>query len=185
MAHSPQTEDPKFLAALAMAMVERPRASLQELARTIGVSKATLYRFCHTREELIERLMTHGIEVFSQAIDAAGLDDAPPLEALQRLGQFSFEHREINAFMLYYWKPESPMEVQLQAESRWSSALDRFFLRGQQTGVFRVDVTAATLTEMWVALQVGLVDAERRGRVARSGLAHILDSMFIDGARVR
>lgn len=185
MAHPTQTEDPKFLAALAIALVERPRASLQELARAVGVSKATLYRFCHTREELIERLMAHGIDIFSQAIDEAGLDDSPPAEALRRLAQISFEHREINAFLMYYWKPDSPMEMQLQAESRWSQALDRFFLRGQQSGVFRVDVTAAALTEMWISLHCGLIDAERRGRIARSGLASVLESMFIEGARAR
>ena len=43
-------EEEKTLAALALAMVDHPRATLQELAKAIGVSKATLYRFCRTRD---------------------------------------------------------------------------------------------------------------------------------------
>ena len=34
----------KLLVALAIAMVDQPRATLQELAKAVGVSKATLYR---------------------------------------------------------------------------------------------------------------------------------------------
>ena len=54
---SPQ--DAATLSALALALVTQPRASLQELAKAIGVSKATLYRFCRTREQLVARLIAH------------------------------------------------------------------------------------------------------------------------------
>lgn len=50
-------EDERVLAALALALVDKPRATLQELAQAIGISKATLYRFSRTREELVDRLM--------------------------------------------------------------------------------------------------------------------------------
>ncbi len=40
--------DAATLSALALALVTQPRASLQDLAKAIGVSKATLYRFCRT-----------------------------------------------------------------------------------------------------------------------------------------
>ena len=55
----------RLLIALSLAMVDQPRATLQELARAVGVSKATLYRFCQTRDQLVTRLMTHGAQVLS------------------------------------------------------------------------------------------------------------------------
>lgn len=82
---SPQPqEDNHIMPALALAMVDRPRATLQELAKAVGVSKATLYRFCRTREQLIERLMNHSAEVFTQVIRDSQLDSSPPLEALKK-----------------------------------------------------------------------------------------------------
>ncbi|ENO89819.1 TetR/AcrR family transcriptional regulator [Thauera linaloolentis] len=174
-----ETEDKKFLAALALALVDQPRASLLELARAIGVSKATLYRFCRTREQLIERLMNHCTHVFSEAISTAELDTAPVPEAFRRLTANNLEHRELTAFLTYYWKDalKDP-----GVEAGWDTALDTFFLRGQQEGVFRIDIPAPALTEIWVSMVIGLVDAERRGRVARAGLAALLERAFLQGA---
>lgn len=62
------------------------------------------------------------------------------------------------------------------------SPLDAFFLRGQQKGVFRIDITAAVFTELFITLVYGMVDAERRGRAASSNSAHTLEQMFLHGA---
>ncbi|ATE61800.1 transcriptional regulator [Thauera sinica] len=169
-----------MLSSLALALVDHPRASLQELARAIGISKTTLYRFCRTREQLIERLMGHCTEVFSRAIETAELETAPVPEALSRLIANNVEHRELTAFVMYYWKEAS---WNPDTEAGWDAALDRFFLRGQQEGFFRIDIPAPALSELWVSTVVGLVDAERRGRVARSGLATLVERAFLCGAR--
>lgn len=175
-----QSEDNRVLASLALALVEQPRASLQELAKAIGISKATLYRFCRTRDQLVERLVDHGTKMISEAIQSAGLDDAPPLEALQRLTANNLEHRELTAFLIYNWKTNSASDI--GAEAGWEAVLDAFFLRGQQEGVFRIDIAAPALTEIWVAILIGLVDAERRGRIARAGLAKVVEHAFLHGA---
>lgn len=59
----------------------------------------------------------------------------------------------------------------------------RFFLRGQREGLFRIDISAPVLTETFASLLFGLVDAERRGRVARTGMDAVLLQMFMQGAR--
>jgi len=176
-------EDNRILAALALALVDRPRANLQELAGAIGLSKATLYRFCRTREQLIERLVDHSTTLIGEDIQASGLDTAQPLEALKRLIASTLEHGAFTAFLVYYWKKDSSVESGLEAG--WDAALDAFFLRGQREGVFRIDIAAAALTEILVAMLNGLVDAERRGRVARTGLASLVEHAFLHGASTR
>lgn len=171
-------EDRKLLAALALALVDQPRASLQELARAIGISKATLYRFCRTREQLIERLMQHCTQVFSDAIRDANLDTAAVPDALRQLTASHLEHRELTAFLMYYWKDALRDPC---IEEGWDASLDAFFLRGQQEGLFRIDIPAPALTEIWVSMVIGLVDAERRGRVARAGLPGLLERAFLQG----
>lgn len=46
-----------------------------------------------------------------------------------------------------------------------------FFLRGQQQGVFRIDITVAVFTELFITLIYGMADAERRGRAASANSA--------------
>lgn len=180
MTRTTQTGDDRLLAALALAMVEHPRANLHELARATGISKATLYRFCGTRDLLIERLMQHATDAFSQSIRDAGLDQSAPRKALERLAVHSLENPELMLFLIYYCRPGALIEQ--QAETEWLGALDAFFLRGQQAGAFRIDISAAAMTELWISMVIGLQDAERRGRVARLGLPALLESVFLHGA---
>jgi len=170
------TEDDQILAALAAAMVQQPRASLQELAKAIGISKATLYRFCRTREELEQRLFTHAMAALDQAIKTAGLEALPPIEALKQLNTNFLQHSELTSFLTYFWKPEDNCDV-----NGCLAVLDAFFLRGQQAGAFRIDVPAPALSEIWSGLITSLVDAERRGRIAKSGLKDLMERTFLRG----
>lgn len=175
-----RAEEQRLLASLALAMVTHPRATLQELARAVGLSKATLYRFCRTREQLVERLLNYSMTQVSTAIEASRLTEDHPLEALQRLTVNSLACRECSAFlMMYYWQDGA---TDLGVEAGWEPQMDAFFLRGQQTGVFRIDMAAPVLTELWIAIFTGMVDAERRGRVARAGLAALVVQAFLQGA---
>lgn len=172
-------DDHQLLAALAIAMVQRPRAPLQDLAKAVGVSKATLYRFCHTREQLVDRLLAHSSAMIDEAIRMSELDTAPPLEALRRLNANHLELRELMAFLVYYLRDDN---VDPDLEASWTARMDGFFLRGQQAGVFRIDITAPALTEIWTSILLGLVDAERRGRIARASMASLLEQAFLHGA---
>ena len=168
----------EFLAALALAMVERPRASLQELAKAVGVSKATLYRFSRTRESLIELLTEHSANVLVEVTLAAKSESLSPLEALREMTARYMEHRELSSFLLYYWRDEA-MNSKVLAE--WHAQIDAFFLRGQQAGVFRIDIPAAALTKVWTFVLIGLVNGERDGRIARASLATIAEQVFLEG----
>src|SRR5690606_38987885 len=97
----------------------------------------------------------------------AELDSHSPLEALRRLAINSLENQELMLFLVYFWRSGTAVEEQIQTE--WVAALDAFFLRGQQAGVFRIDIATAAMTELWISMLIGLQDAERRGRVARVG----------------
>lgn len=171
-----------MMAALARALVDRPRASLQEVAAAVGVSKATLYRLCRTRGQLIERLVDHATTRITEAIETAHLDTAPPLTALERLIANHLEQRELTSFLIHYWRPDTPAAASMEAG--WDATLDAFFLRGQQAGVFCIDLAAPALTEILVGLMVRLIDAERHGRVARAGLADVIRRAFLRGAGV-
>ncbi|MEP9319610.1 TetR/AcrR family transcriptional regulator [Pseudomonas sp. LABIM340] len=174
--------DERLLKALAAAIVDRPRATLKELAEAAGVSKATLHRFCGTRDNLVEMLMGYGERVLNQVVSNCELESAEPLTALRKLIHEHLTHREVLVFLMFQYSPDS---LDPCLDGRWQSysdALDAFFLRGQQSGVLRIDVTAAVFTELFLSMIYGMVDAERRGRAASSSSATVLEQLFLNGA---
>lgn len=176
-------DDIQLLASLAQALVAQPRATLQELAQAVGISKASLYRFCRTREQLVEWLVLYSTRTISETLAGAGLDSKPPLDVLKYLIDKHLSHQELTKFLEYYWRDGDPsMEAHHQ---QWQRLMDAFFLRGQEEGVFRIDISAAALTELWVSTVVGMADAERRGRVARVGLGTTIKSIFLHGTAAR
>ncbi|WP_027015947.1 TetR/AcrR family transcriptional regulator [Comamonas composti] len=182
MTASSPAQEVSILPALALALTNHPRASLQELAKAIGISKATLYRFSRTREDLVARLLAHSMQTMSAALAQARLQEDHPLQALQRLTALNLEQREFVGFLTYYWKE---VDAAVDESAHWDEQLDAFFLRGQQQGVFRIDFSAAALAEIWISTLLGLADAERRGRVARAELASLVERAFLQGSQAQ
>lgn len=177
------SHDEQLLKSLTLAVVNRPRATMKELAQLAGVSKATLHRHCGTRENLIVQLEAHAEGTLRLIIDNAALEGTEPLDALRRLIREHLAHREMLAFLMAQYRPDF-LDLECGG-TRWLfylEALDGFFLKGQQSGLFRIDITAAILTELFIALVYGLVDAEQRGRAANANSARTIEHMFLQGA---
>ncbi len=154
-----------------------------ELAQMVGVSRATLHRFCGTRDNLLLSLEAHAREMLEQIVDNARLQQAEFLPTLERLISEHLAHRELLAFLVVQYRPGFLDEQSNGAPWRcYLDALDGFFLRGQQQGALRIDITAAVLTELFITLVYGMVDAEQRGRAASANTAHTLQQMFLHGA---
>lgn len=176
----------RLLKALAVAFVEHPRATLKQLADAAGTSKATLHRFCGTRDNLLAMLVAHALSALNQVIDDSKLNEVDPLAALKRLISGHLAHRELLVFLMFEYRPDSCGPK--AEENSWGSyeeALDTFFLKGQQAGVFRIDISAPMLTELFNAVLYGIVDAERRGRAASASSAAVFEQFFLHGGGVK
>ncbi|MGY2290931.1 TetR/AcrR family transcriptional regulator [Pseudomonas sp. SDO528_S397] len=179
----PTPQDERLIRALARAIVDRPRATLKDLAEAAGVSKATLHRFCSTRDNLVQVLEARGEAALNQVVHGIDLSNPDPLATLRSLISEHLEHREMLAFLLFQYRSDT---VGTGGESdRWLSyinALDEFFLHGQRLGAFRIDITAAVYSELFLTMIFAMVDAERRGRAASAHSIDVLEKMFLHGA---
>ena len=176
------TQNDRLLKALAIAFVDQPRATLRELAQAAGISKATLHRLCGTRDNLRKMLVEHGLLALKQVIHDADLEHAEPATALRKLIQGHLTNRELLVFIMFQYRPDS-LDPSV-GEGDWQpyiDALDAFFLRGQRIGVFRIDISAPVLTELFDAVVYGIVDAERRGRAASASSAVVFEQIFLHG----
>lgn len=176
----PPHPDDRLFRALAIAIVEHPRGTLKDLAEASGISKATLHRYCGTRENLHTLVNQHATQSLSQILDNPAIQDADPLTVLRQLISDHLQQREFLLFLIFQCRPDTYLE-----DLNWqhfNSTLDAFFLRGQQCGVFRIDIAAPVLTELFTASICSMVDAERRGRAAASDSARVLEQFFLRGA---
>ena len=77
--------DDKLAGALALAISQRPRANLQQIAGSAGISKATLNRIAPTRKAVIAMLMERATTHLREALAKADLATPPFAEAPGRL----------------------------------------------------------------------------------------------------
>ncbi|MDU9390226.1 TetR/AcrR family transcriptional regulator [Pseudomonas sp. zfem002] len=169
----------KLLNALYAAVAQRPRASMQELAALAGVSRATLHRHCGTRENLDSQLDRHARAALLQMLGTVDALASQPLLAVRQLIHEHLARDALIAFLAsrYHAQAQAQREEEL---SFYVQRLDTLFLNGQRQGAFRLDVTAAVLTEIFVSLLYGTVGARQRGRTPGQ-CARMLENAFLQG----
>lgn len=174
-----------LLRSLALIFTENPGATLQEIARAAGVSRATLYRFAATREQLLNMVQAHTLEVMTRILDDADLDSQPPLDALRKLITGFLAEREFCVFMISQFEPYIKRSTKNPYPDEcliYEQRLDAFFERGQRTGVFRPDVLGRWLTDLFFGFIYMLCESEYRGRIARADMPRLFEDMFLNGA---
>lgn len=171
-----QSHDEKLTNSLAVAMVEQPRGTLKELAEAAGISKATLHRFCGTRENLTLILLDKSINVLQKIKE---ISENPHQEAntiFEKLVNYHLEKKEILRFLCSIYPSE-------EAESwvNYFKSLECFFFHAQKKGIYRVDISAALLAEFFASIVCGVIDAERKGKIASLDLAKHINILFMEG----
>lgn len=184
----PDTEQ-ALLRSLAQTLTENASATLQEMAKAAGVSRATLYRFAATREQLLATLQRHVLDVMARILEDADLDSQPPLDALRKLIVGYMAEREFCTFMVTQFDPfikqnrtgnAYPDECLIHEQR-----MDDFFQRGQETGIFRQDMPARWLTDLFFGFIHTLCESEYRGRIARADMKRLFEDMFLSSVLAR
>lgn len=181
---STSTLKESYLRSLALSLALRPDATLQELATSIGVSKATLYRFCRTRAELIDRLIKYCASIARQIMSDLRPDDGSVMEVLERISNLFVQHKEFWLFIQRHWRVEFLEDAAPDDIWRVSKEVfDALFLKAQKDGLLRIDISAAAMVEAYFAINMGLFEAERQGRIPRAGLAQLGLDLFLNGGK--
>ncbi|MBJ7262774.1 MAG: TetR/AcrR family transcriptional regulator [Burkholderiaceae bacterium] len=174
----------RLAGALAIAIARAPRANLQYIAESAGISKATLYRISPTREGIIEMLLERATKHLQDALSNAVLHRPPYPDALMRLTTNVIQGR--NFYMFWnaaHWvqmldaKGDTP-----DVPSFYGEALEDFFLKGQRAGAFRIDMPAKWLTKAYDYMLFAAVESAERGEIATVGMAPMVIKMFLEGA---
>ena len=121
-----------LLDAAARVLGENPGAAVADIAHAAGVSRQTAYAHFPSREALVTAVTERAVAEVTAALDAAGVADAPPAEALIRLLD---EAWRVAARYPFLWR--MPSVSREEDAARHAPVMDRMLdliTRGQRDG---------------------------------------------------
>ncbi|OPG02265.1 TetR family transcriptional regulator [Streptomyces sp. GKU 895] len=169
------------LRSAAALLTRKSTATMDEVAKAAGISRATLHRHFAGRDALVRALEALGIEECEAALDAARLDEGPARDAVHRLVR---EIEPAAALLAFLYTENQLFEGEGQNPG-WTRIDDRIaavFRRGQAAGEFRIDLTPVWLTEALYGLLASGAWAVSEGRVARKDFTHMIAELLLGGA---
>jgi TetR/AcrR family transcriptional repressor of mexCD-oprJ operon len=92
-------------------------------------------------------------------------------------------HFDNQEYLLFVCQTHSSLENEYW--ELYLNALDAFFLRGQKAGVFQLDFSNQMMSELFISMICGMMDANYRGRVAASGMENKMLEFFLNGISVK
>jgi AcrR family transcriptional regulator len=162
-------------------LTRRSTATMDEVAKSAGISRATLHRHFAGRDALVRALESLGIEECEKALDAARLDEGPASEAVRRLVREAEPAAGLLAF-LYTENQLFEGEEQNDGWARIDARISALFRRGQQNGEFRIDLTPVWLTEALFGLLASAVWLLQSGKGAPKDFHHMTVELLLGGA---
>jgi len=171
----------QVLRSAAALLTRKSTATMDEVARAAGISRATLHRHFAGRDALVRALEALGIAECEAALEAARTDEGPAAEAVRRL----VREMEPSAGLLAFLYTENQLfegEEQNEGWARIDAGLTELFRRGQESGEFRIDLTPVWLTEALYGLLASGAWAVAEGRVARNDFTHMIVELLLGGA---
>lgn len=144
---------------------ENAEASMSSVAKSAGVGRTTLYAHFPTRDSLLEATATHAMEEGNAVLDRLELDDMPPVEAVTRLIESSWEIISRHGGLM------SAVERSLGAAAlrdHHRAPFERvtaLIARGQRAGVFREDLPTEWLVAVFYSLMHTTVAEVDSGRL--------------------
>ncbi|MFE7189365.1 TetR/AcrR family transcriptional regulator [Kitasatospora sp. NPDC057541] len=175
------TDRDSVLEAAVGVLSRRPTAHLDEIARAAGISRATLHRLFPGREALIREVGMLALQRLASAFDTAAVEEGDAHDALRRLTEAVVP----DAMLCAYLTGESQLYDDEAVNELWEvqvARLHALFLRGQQQGVFRIELSAAWLSEAFLDLLAGIGWAVQDGRLAPRDATFSLAELFLGGA---
>jgi TetR/AcrR family transcriptional repressor of mexCD-oprJ operon len=161
-------------------LTRKATASMDEIARAAGISRATLHRHFAGRDALVEALGVFGIELVEERLEAARIDEGNPVDAVRRLVA---EAMPVSGFLAFLYGENQLYESGAMDEGweRIDQQVSALFRRGQEQGLFRIDLTPGWLTEALYALIAASAWTVQDGRVAQKDAPYMVVELLLGG----
>ncbi|GAA3151627.1 TetR/AcrR family transcriptional regulator [Streptomyces echinatus] len=154
-----------ILNAARVVLGERPDASMEDVAAAAGVTRQTVYAHFPSRDALVVALVEAAASEYLAALDTAGLDTAPPADALARFLDAGWQFLRRHPLLLNPSAPGAPRPGRNALSDVVPPRLERLIRRGQDAGDFGASLPAAWLADAVIGLQQIAAAQVAAGRV--------------------
>ena len=132
---------------------ERPDASMEEIATAAGLTRQTVYAHFPSRDALIAALIEAAAAEYAALLDAAGLETAPPADALAGFLDAGWRFLRRYPLLLDPAATRSHRPASNDPHDVVPPRLERLIRRGQSTGDFDPALPAPWLAAAVIGLQ--------------------------------
>ena len=146
-----------------------PRASIDVIARSAGLSRRTLYGHFDDRDALIRELISTGAQRFNAI--AASVTDADPRVALARLAARLWHQAAHVQFAAALALDDAHVAHTADALAPLRRTVADLTRRGQESGHFRTDIPAPTLARLIEEVARTVVSRTDAGSTGAADLA--------------
>lgn len=140
-------------------------ASTSAVAAEAGVSRVTVYSHFPTREALLEAVVERVVRHATAAIDAVGIDEGAPDEALDRLVAAAWGEIDRNRVVATAASEQLSPAALARSHAALHEPITALVKRGQAAGAFRADLPPGWLVASYFALMHACGEEVRAGRL--------------------
>jgi AcrR family transcriptional regulator len=174
--------DQLILEAAREVFTEDPTAPIATVADRAGVGIAALYRRYHSKDQLLQRLASDGLDRYQAQVQAALADHGEPWAAFARFLHHSVEAGagSLSVRLAGSFTPTRQLQRQARAAA---AATQRLLDRTKAAGALRPDIQVGDISLLLEALQAVRVGDPGRSRQLRHRyLTLLLDALHVPEA---
>jgi AcrR family transcriptional regulator len=160
------------------------KTSIEELARTAGIGKGTIYSYFQTKSDILHAFCEDELESLHQELTANADKNIPILEQMVRIYMSEFRHLTENREFarLFMQQTAFPRDVDLDRhlanENNYFKLLFPLLERAQEKGELRNDLDLLHITGHFYGLYLLLVSAWFSGRIQTEEAEVAMETLF-------
>ncbi|MGD9571983.1 MAG: TetR/AcrR family transcriptional regulator [Thermoleophilia bacterium] len=162
-------------------LADDPHATVQEIADTAGIGRATVYRHFPSREALLSAITTAAFREIRETLDGLALDRAEPVEGLRVALDAFFEVGDRYRFLAVDRSPHEHHPDKQAAMLDVFAPLAALLDRAQASGVVRRDLPPEWVRSALGALMRTAFELTDSGELAREEAPEIVLRTFLEG----
>lgn len=142
----------------------QPEASVDDIAKAAGLSRQTVYAHFPSREALLDAVIEGAAAEAAAAFEDAGLEEAPPAEAVIRLLDAGW--RVAARYPFLWFQPAVSPEKDAERHGLLLERLSDLIRRGQESGDFDPTLSPRWLLAAGLALGRAAEEEVKAGRMS-------------------